>query len=182
MIDNVGINTNIGSNSAFGMPNLSNNANMTKLNSLFDFKPSVNNYENDFMMGGLGLDNPTNFTASPQFETEQNIKNEVVQPQNVETSQITNPQPQVEDLGKLPTVEVPRSNVAKKFGGILGFLAPIAGCAVDLFKGVPASKVFNMKQLAVTCPLVALTGLGIGAFVDGCINANAQKAANAKAA
>ncbi len=201
MVDQVALNTNIGLNSSLPDLSMGNQNILSKQqNSIFDMKTSANDYENDFMMSGLFAPtnaNTTNMTNPilPQQQTGSAALNSPVTSfQGSEQAKLQPLQNTVEPaketeyaqnsaLPKISDVPVKNSNVAKTAGGILGFLAPIAGCAVDLFKGVPAAKAFNLKQLAVTCPLVALAGLGIGMFVDGFINTKqAQKAAQQQAA
>lgn len=62
---------------------------------------------------------------------------------------------------------------------LLGFLAPLAGKVVQLFKGGKFKDLFKFKQLAIACPVVALAGYGIGTLVDGYINSQRAKAADA---
>lgn len=62
------------------------------------------------------------------------------------------------------------TNIGKKIGTGLGFLAPIAERAIAGLKSGSVVKALNLKQLAVTCPIVALAGFGIGYLADGIIN------------
>lgn len=191
MVANVGLNTNfsLNNNPSLGN-NITNINNTNKPNSVFDLSTPLHSYENDFMLSGCNL---TNFSGATlpqvnaqnpqsQAQAQQSVAEPQAAPQNVEVAQTAPLQPAEKSL-QLPPTEVKSSNTAKVAGGILGFLAPLAGCAVDLFKGVTVSKAFNLKQLAVTCPLVALAGFGVGMFIDGCINTKqAQKAVKAQAA
>lgn len=68
-----------------------------------------------------------------------------------------------------------KSNKYRNLGTFLGFLAPIAGNAFEMFKGKPFARAFNLKQLAITSPLLAIAGFGIGAFIDSCLAANKAK-------
>lgn len=184
---NTNINTN--NNNALNMPNLGTNSNtQSKPKSIFDMQPSVNNYENDFMAGGIfaanalgtpqEVNNATNsfVVSQPEVETH----NAVVKApnfcgnENDLTRKISDNEKTNEPL-KGDTKLTP--NKYRNAGTLIGFLAPIATDAMNLFKGKSFTRAFNWKQLAITSPLVALAGFGIGAFIDSCLRANKAKEA-----
>lgn len=66
-----------------------------------------------------------------------------------------------------------KASFGKKFGAVLGFLAPIASHLISGSK--------EWKQLFKTCPLLAIAGFGIGYLVDSCTEANRANAADAAA-
>lgn len=62
------------------------------------------------------------------------------------------------------------SNTCKIAGTTLGFLAPVVERVISGLKSGSVVKALNLKQLAVTCPIIALAGFGIGYLADGIIN------------
>lgn len=190
----VELNTNINTNNnALNMPNFGTNSNtQSKPKSIFDMQPSVNNYENDFMAagvnfvtngletssaaGGAGVNNATNsfVVSQPEVETHNAVVkapnfsgNENDSIRKISDNEKTN-EPSKGDTKLTP-------NKYRNAGTLIGFLAPIASDAMNLFKGKSFIRAFNWKQLAITSPLVALAGFGIGAFIDSCLRANKAK-------
>lgn len=68
-----------------------------------------------------------------------------------------------------------KSNIGKLVGAIGGFLAPLAGKVVGLCKGQNIKTLFNLKQLAITCPLIGAAGLGVGVLVDSYLDTKMLK-------
>lgn len=71
-----------------------------------------------------------------------------------------------------------KANSGKILGAGIGFLAPLSGKIAQVIKGGKISKVFNLKQLVTTCPMIAIAGFGIGYLIDQCRNSNRAKAAD----
>lgn len=71
---------------------------------------------------------------------------------------------------------VSNSKIGKIGGAVLGFLAPIGEKLISGLKNKAVLKSINWKHLAVTCPIVALAGFGIGSMLDGFLNS--KKSAN----
>lgn len=71
------------------------------------------------------------------------------------------------------------TDAAKKTGLVLGFLAPMAGKIIELCKGGNFKELFKFKQLAIACPLIATAGFAVGSMIDGYVNS--QRAKNADA-
>lgn len=71
------------------------------------------------------------------------------------------------------------TDFAKKSGAVLGFLAPMAGKIVELFKGGKFKELFKFSQLAKACPLVAVAGFAIGSMIDGYVNSQRKIEADA---
>ena len=188
--------------------NLNPNAalnNTTNTNSLLNFgtntnplMPNGNNYEDDLFMPpelkttGAQTNIPVQNT-SPQISQlpAQNEPPQQLPTENVQPQVQNNPQGDLsQELNG--TLARPDGNIEltdngnpynktgfwKKTGAALGFLAPLTGKFVQLFKGGKLTKVFNLKQLVTVCPMIAIAGYGIGSLLDGCINSNRAKRAD----
>ncbi len=203
MTNPVGLNTSlVGNNYNISQSNANtsalNTADKAKADSIFSnsaFSPVVNDYNGDFMMSNMDfsalagqLNNQIQQTAPAQ------VQNPQPQSQNQTTSQVQNPVPQVAqnqtpaftsnpqqpDMNGLngcltDNTQAKKSNIGKVAGASLGFLAPIAGKIVDVCKGQAFKDVFKVKQLAVTCPILGVVGLGVGMLVDGFLNSKREK-------
>lgn len=188
----VELNTNINTNNnALNMPNFGTTLNMqSKPNSIFDLQPSLNNYDNDIMGAGVGVNSSvtnnlgttqgvnfaTNNSEIPQDNIEANNAAAGIPNFNGNKNDLTQNK-KTNETEKDVAKPVSQSNKYRNFGAVIGFLAPIAADAVNLFKGKSFMNAFNWKQLAIASPLVALAGVGIGAFIDSCLRANKAKEA-----
>lgn len=188
MADTVSLNTNIGNTQNIGLgtttaQNTTTTAtaqNNKSLNSIFSnnsLNTTTNDYSNDLMMSNL------NFSSIASGQTPQNttpIEQAQIQPQQeqqapAKTALNSNP---IDPLtGCLAEQNTPKkSNIGKLIGAIGGFLAPLAGKVVGLCKGQNIKTLFNLKQLAITCPLIGAAGLGVGVLVDSYLDTkNAKK-------
>lgn len=188
MADTVSLNTNIGNTQNIGLgtttaQNTTTTAtaqNNKSLNSIFSnnsLNATTNDYSNDLMMSNL------NFSSIASGQAPQNttpIEQAQIQPQQeqqapAKTALNSNP---IDPLtGCLAEQNTPKkSNIGKLVGAICGFLAPLAGKVVGLCKGQNIKTLFNLKQLAITCPLIGAAGLGVGVLVDSYLDTkNAKK-------
>lgn len=188
MADTVSLNTNIGNTQNIGLgtttaQNTTTTAtaqNNKSLNSIFSnnsLNATTNDYSNDLMMSNL------NFSSIASGQAPQNttpIEQAQIQPQQeqqapAKTALNSNP---IDPLtGCLAEQNTPKkSNIGKLVGAIGGFLAPLAGKVVGLCKGQNIKTLFNLKQLAITCPLIGAAGLGVGVLVDSYLDTkNAKK-------
>lgn len=188
MADTVSLNTNIGNTQNIGLgtttaQNTTTTAtaqNSKSLNSIFSnnsLNTTTNDYSNDLMMSNL------NFSSIASGQAPQNttpIEQAQIQPQQeqqapAKTALNSNPIDQL--TGCLAEQNTPKkSNIGKLVGAIGGFLAPLAGKVVGLCKGQNIKTLFNLKQLAITCPLIGAAGLGVGVLVDSYLDTkNAKK-------
>lgn len=186
MADTVSLNTNIGNTQNIGLgtttaQNTTTTAQSNKsLNSIFSnnsLNATTNDYSNDLMMSNL------NFSSIASGQTPQNttpIEQAQIQPQQeqqapAKTALNSNPIDPL--IGCLAEQNTPKkSNIGKLVGAIGGFLAPLAGKVVGLCKGQNIKTLFNLKQLAITCPLIGAAGLGVGVLVDSYLDTkNAKK-------
>lgn len=157
-------------------------------------------YTNDFMMSGLDFDslaydpqtgsifqqkpaqNPQpQAQALPQLNNNAGVQTftsaPVAQqnPQQQVVPQNSNGQPNLSELDNYlvkddnAKPQTP-SNICKKAGAAVGFLAPVAERVWAGLKSGSVIKALNLKQLAVTCPIIALAGYGIGYLADGIIS------------
>lgn len=184
-------------------PNAALNNTTTNTNSLLNFgtntnplMPNANNYEDDLFMPPELKTTGTQTTAPAQNIPSQQTPEQNIQPQQ---APIENVQPQIQSNPQSDLTQElngalvkPDGNVEltdngnpynktgfwKKTGAALGFLAPLTGKFVQLFKGGKLTKVFNLKQLVTVCPMIAIAGYGIGSLLDGCINSNRAKKAD----
>lgn len=186
MADTVSLNTNIGNTQNIGLgtttaQNTTATAQSNKsLNSIFSnnsLNATTNDYSNDLIMSNL------NFSSIASGQAPQNttpIEQAQIQPQQeqqapAKTALNSNP---IDPLtGCLAEQNTPKkSNIGKLVGAIGGFLAPLAGKVVGLCKGQNIKTLFNLKQLAITCPLIGAAGLGVGVLVDSYLDTkNAKK-------
>ena len=188
MADTVSLNTNIGNTQNIGLgTTTAQNTTTTataqsnkSLNSIFSnnsLNATTNDYSNDLMMSNL------NFSSIASGQAPQNttpIEQAQIQPQQeqqapAKTALNSN---QIDPLtGCLAEQNTPKkSNIGKLVGAIGGFLAPLAGKVVGLCKGQNIKTLFNLKQLAITCPLIGAAGLGVGVLVDSYLDTkNAKK-------
>lgn len=188
MADTVSLNTNIGNTQNIGLgTTTAQNTTTTataqsnkSLNSIFSnnsLNATTNDYSNDLMMSNL------NFSSIASGQAPQNttpIEQAQIQPQQeqqapAKTALNSNP---IDPLtGCLAEQNTPKkSNIGKLVGAIGGFLAPFAGKVVGLCKGQNIKTLFNLKQLAITCPLIGAAGLGVGVLVDSYLDTkNAKK-------
>lgn len=172
-------------------------------------QPIANNYEEDFMMPDYlkvssnntaqtqsAADNTVHETPSvspyqapPQSKSEQSVF--TANPDNADSAAGAKSN---DNRSKLDNYLVGRdksivytedgnpyktTDASKKVFTVLGLASPMAGKVPKLFKGAKFAELFKFKQLAIACPLVALAGFGIGALIDGYINSNRAKAADA---
>ena len=185
MADTVSLNTNIGNTQNIGLgTTTAQNTTTTataqsnkSLNSIFSnnsLNATTNDYSNDLMMSNL------NFSSIASGQAPQNttpIEQAQIQPQQeqqapAKTALNSNP---IDPLtGCLAEQNTPKkSNIGKLVGAIL---APLAGKVVGLCKGQNIKTLFNLKQLAITCPLIGAAGLGVGVLVDSYLDTkNAKK-------
>lgn len=157
----------------------------------------ANSYDNDIMMSGINfgqLTTPINtqevqnnnpVQTSNQAQTQTSVPSEQTQQTVLSFTQNKNI-PQSEQSGIIPEIsnliatesaqEEPKSsNIAKILGATAGLLAPLAGKVVGLFKGGSFKSLFKLKELAVTCPILGMVGLGVGMLVDSCIDSQKSK-------
>lgn len=199
-LNNTGYNTNIGNNYSYNLP-FSGITNTTSNNNLLNFSPVANSYNNDIMMSNF--DNMLTASMNQQQQTQnlQNIQTPNPYQQSVftgaqqqvpaeETQTATQQQMNMDELeGCLAARDknlaftennnpYVKTDIGKKAGTILGFLAPVAGKVVQLFNGAKFKDLFKFKQLAIACPAVALAGLGIGYLIDNCVNSKKAQAAD----
>ena len=130
--------------------------------------PSGNNYTNDVMMGCIDFDKILG-TTNQQLPISQNSQ----------TSFGSNPQVQNTSQAEKNVADEQESggsNIAKIVCASGGFLAPLAGKVVKWLRGANPKTLFKFKQLAVTCPVLGVAGLGIGMLLDACLDA--KKAAD----
>lgn len=188
MADTVSLNTNIGNTQNIGLgTTTAQNTTTTataqsnkSINSIFSnnsLNATTNDYSNDLMMSNL------NFSSIASGQAPQNttpIEQAQIQPQQeqqapAKTALNSNPIDQL--TGCLAEQNTPKkSNIGKLVGAIGGFLAPLAGKVVGLCKGQNIKTLFNLKQLAITCPLIGAAGLGVGVLVDSYLDTkNAKK-------
>lgn len=73
-----------------------------------------------------------------------------------------------------------KTAIGKKSLATLGFLAPATGKVVQLFKGGSFKELFKFKPLALATGALTLAGLGIGSLIDGYINNQRAKSADAQ--
>ncbi|MBQ8460709.1 hypothetical protein IJ541_11505 [bacterium] len=175
MAPRVDLNPNLSNNlSLTGSTTLSANKNVFN-NSLFT--PCANNYDNDLLMSGM------NFGQLPEIKTDtfQNSQNTAqttftsnpVEEQKTEKTKVEVPE---QENAEDSVQEVQGSNIAKISGASLGFLAPIGGKLLELYKGGSFKELFKFKPLAITCTVLGVVGYGIGMLVDSLIDAKkAQK-------
>lgn len=179
MADTVSLNTNIGNtqNIGLGTATAQNNKSLNSIFSNNSLNATTNDYSNDLMMSNL------NFSSIASGQAPQNttpIEQAQIQPQQeqqapAKTALNSNP---IDPLtGCLAEQNTPKkSNIGKLVGAIGGFLAPLAGKVVGLCKGQNIKTLFNLKQLAITCPLIGAAGLGVGVLVDSYLDTkNAKK-------
>lgn len=156
-------------------------------------QPVSGNYEDDILMPDfLKTENTLNQTQNTQTPNQLQAQTDNAQANN--TAETQQAQPQI-DESKLTNSLLARdkslaftdkgniyrkTSTAKTGLAILGFLAPAAGKIIDLFKGGKISELFKFKQLAIACPAVALAGYGVGSLIDGYINSNRAKTADAE--
>ena len=166
-------------------------------NSLFGPLQSSNTYSNDFMMSGfdfnsLSYDAKTGtifqqkpvqdnkVQASVNQKNNAGVLNFLSEPlQQTGTSSLTgnvsSQEPNFSELNnyltKQENAQQPTpSNIGKIAGAAVGFSAPIAERVVAGLKNGSVIKALNWKQLAVTCPIIALAGYGVGFLADKIIN------------
>lgn len=151
-------------------------------------QPVSGNYEEDILMPDfLKTENAlkqTQNTQTPnqlQAQTDNTAETQQAQPQ-IDESKLTNSLlARDKSLAFTDKGNIYRKTSTAKTGlAILGFLAPAAGKIIDLFKGGKISELFKFKQLAIACPAVALAGYGVGSLIDGYINSNRAKTADAE--
>lgn len=167
MVSPVGLNTSINTMlPQFGRQGLSFGSN----NSLTPnpTSPAGCDYTNDVLMSGVDFTKLAT-AAIQQTAAQNNNVGQVQVPQNN-----TNTGQQETELADEQESE--GSNIAKIIGATSGFLAPLAGKLYSWAKGGDPKVLFKFKQLAVTCPVLAVAGLGIGMLTDACIDAT--KSAN----
>lgn len=216
MSTQVGLNTSYLGNNNFGNNNLNNTIGATNTsfnplalggnsNNLFNFTPTVNNYNDDIMMSKLdsifansGMQqNLNNNITNSQMQYQNNNNNTNPTFSSSQQLQQTQPQMQNPNSSELEMNELDgylaakdkniaytennnpyrKTNAAKSAGAILGFLAPVGGKIVKLFQGGKFKDLFKFKHLAIACPALALAGLGVGYLIDGYTNTKrAEKA------
>jgi hypothetical protein len=111
----------------------------------------------------------TSFTSNPQ------TTNETLQTKELENYLVNKDKNLVKtEAGNTYS----KSGKFKFLGAIAGLLAPVASAAIDLFKGKGFKEAFKIKQLAITCPIIALTGFGAGMLLDGLVNSGRAKEAD----
>jgi hypothetical protein len=199
MSDLTGLNTNYGlgtNNLAFGSSNIGANFGITNsTNSIFNMNNALsNNYCDDMLMNTIDFNALSQSSALGTTQTQAQAQTEATQ-NKTETSFTSNPQTSNENIQSKElenylvnrdedTEKTEAGNTYKKsgafkfLGAIAGLLAPIGSAAIDLFKGKSFKEAFKLKQLAITCPIIALTGFGAGMLLDGLVNSGRAKAAN----
>jgi len=192
-------------NTALNNPSLSKSGSIFNFGNNPLGTVTTNNYEDDFFMPDcLKTSSMTNLpvnTVAPETATTAPVVQQNNNPQNIVQQDFEKSQQSVvnpvstqltteEDLtGYLnagdKNLEITengnpyiKTNTGKKAGAALGFLAPVTGKLVQLFKGGKFSELFKFKQIAIACPAIALAGLGIGALIDGYVNTQRAKAAD----
>lgn len=152
-------------------------------NSIFansSLNATTNDYSNDLMMANLNFSSiPTGQTQQTNQTTEQNQSAQAPQQtqQNITTPQFTSNGQATDALtGCLADKNAnKKSNIGKLLGGIAGFLAPLAGKVIGLCKGQSVKALFDLKQLAITCPLIGAAGFGVGVLVDSYLDTKNAK-------
>jgi len=164
--------------------------------SLFSPLQSNNFYNDDFMMSGFDFNSLSYDPQSGsifQQKPAQNQQAQVVLPQQnnaglqnftsapqldtapAQLAQNTAGKPNLSELdnylvkNETAKPQTP-TNTCKIAGTALGFLAPVAERVISGLKSGSVVKALNLKQLAVTCPIIGLAGFGIGYLADGIIN------------
>ena len=188
MVSQVGLNT-ASTNMNMPLARLNNNSslNPASIFSTNGTSPMGNNYQNDIMMKNL------NFGALAQSMGQNSTQNASGTPQNSQIqSSAQNQQTsfgKTEDETKKAMTEYLKQNqsvqnsssqtnkssyIGKLLGFVGGLLAPLAGKAVKLLQGGSFKDLFKLKELAVSCPILGVVGLGVGMLVDSCIDANKE--------
>jgi hypothetical protein len=119
------------------------------------------------------LNNQQNFTGN---NIQQNEDNEI-NPQELE-NYLTNRDNNEE--GIISKNNTKKSNKFKYLGALCGFLAPIITAGIEGIKKGNLKNVFKLKQLAVTCPIIGVTGFAAGLLLDGLVNSSKAKNAQTK--
>ncbi len=202
MVSQVGLNQGLINNSYPAAAQLSNPSVTNNKNSLFDMSnPPVNNYANDFMMQNLDFNAMAagiypqasngqipQVPAQNQPQTQTIVPNQQAQEQvipsfsgndNVNTSELdgclVQRDPNLVQTENGNTYR--KTYTLTKLGAAVGLGTPVAVKGFELFKAGNLKNIFKSKNLLVSCPLVAVAGLGIGWLLDGFINSKrAQKA------
>lgn len=186
MVSQVGLNT-AATNRSMPIAGLNNNSsiNPASIFSTNGTSPMGNNYQNDIMMKNL------NFGALAQSMGQNTAQNASDATQNSQIqSSAQNQQTsfgKTEDETKKAMAEYLKQNqsvqnessqtpkpsyLGKLLGFVGGLLAPLAGKAVKLIQGGNFKDLFKLKELAISCPILGVVGLGVGMLVDSCIDAN----------
>ncbi len=133
----------------------------------YNTKYSACDYSDDIMMPSY-FKNPAYTQTQAQYPVQrqlgQNISMQAMGMQNSILAKDSNAQ--TTDNGNIYI----KTNIGKKLLTVTGALAPVAYSALKAVSG--ASKAFNLKQLAIKCPVLAIAGLGVGALIDSIINSN----------
>lgn len=127
-------------------------------------------YSNDVMMASMDF---TKLATAAIQQTAAQAQS------NNPTGQVQNPQQtfeanQQQDTSIADGQEPKDSNIAKILCATGGFLAPLAGKLYSWAKGANPANLFKFKQLAITCPILGVAGLGVGMLLDACIDVTRQ--------
>jgi len=183
MVSQVGLNPSINANLGTAVPSPQLNPN--NINSLTNpLTNPNNNYANDIMMSGMDFGAP--LALAPNDKISQNsdvqIQNPQQQPEIKEKKHPLNFRGESEEQkSKAFSDEPKQSNIAKIGCAVLGFLAPLANKTIALLRGGKVKDLFKIKELAVTCPVIAVAGFGTGMLIDSCIDSYKAKKLDAKA-
>ncbi len=164
----------------------------TASNSLFSTSSS-SNFSDDIMMSGIDFNSlsydPNSQsivkTVTPQQQVAQTVPAQQTQAQqtpqigqnnnaqNISMLGSDQPQQQNVNLSELDNYLVKKdengqdNGISWKTGGaIVGGLAPLADKLLSAIKNPSVLKSINWKQMAVTCPIIALAGFGIGSLLS----------------
>lgn len=165
----------------------------TASNSLFSTSSS-SNFSDDIMMSGIDFNSlsydPNSQSIVKTVNPQQQQVAQTVPPQQAQTQQtpqigqnnnaqnismLGSDQPQQPNvnLSELDNYLVKKDEnqqdkgISWKTGGaIVGGLAPLADKLLSAIKNPSVLKSINWKQMAVTCPIIALAGFGIGSLLS----------------
>jgi hypothetical protein len=199
----------LSNNIGFGN-SLTNSITTTNNNSIFNTLNSTANtdyYNNDMFMSGINFSELAQNTlggtqnsniqtqnsqtdsqlSTPEIKNEnnqqsftgndvQNLDNEINQKEleNYLVNKYNNSENQTNENS------IKKSNKFKFLGALGGLLAPIITTGIEGIKKGNLKSAFKLKQLAVTCPIIAATGFAAGLLLDCLINSSKAKNAQTK--
>lgn len=118
---------------------------------------------------------PTNQTQQQAFTgNNTKVQTDEINPEDLKDYLVNKDQTQETTTTE---VAIKKSNKFKFLGALGGLIAPIVTAGIDGLKKGNFKNAFKLKELAITCPIIGVTGFAAGLLLDGLVNSsNAKKA------